>query len=275
MKILKKNKILFLCTGNSARSQMAEALMKHKAGDRFDVYSGGTQPDKVDSRTINALEELGLDTKNLVSKNVNTFEGQAFDYVITLCDKANRECRSYPNAGKQLAWDFPDPKERSGSNPFSMTLNELNTRLSMFLLVEEKNANIKSSAKESLIDVENNQLNDLEPIAFFKSLTDNIRLKALLLMHYHGELCVCELMEAMKEGSQPKVSRNLAVLKKARVITDRKHGQWVFYRINPDLPLWAKSVIAQTTENNIPLINNELQRLTKMQNRPDKTSFCN
>ena len=95
-----------------------------------------------------------------------------------------------------------------------------------------------------------------------------------MLTHYHGELCVCELMEAMEEDSQPKVSRNLAILKKAQVITDRKHGQWVFYRINPELPLWAKSVIAQTTENNIPLINNELRRLDKMQNRPDKTSFC-
>jgi protein-tyrosine-phosphatase len=67
---------------------------------------------------------------------MNTFEGQVFDYVITLCDKANNECRSYPNTVKQLAWDFPDPKERSGSNPFSTTLNEFNNRLSMFLLVE-------------------------------------------------------------------------------------------------------------------------------------------
>ena len=81
-------------------------------------------------------------------------------------------------------------------------------------------------------------------------------------------------MTALNEDSQPKVSRNLAVLKKARVLIDRKHGQWVFYRINPMLPLWAKSVIAQTTENNILLINQPLKRLDKMKNRPEKTDFC-
>ncbi|XPF94299.1 metalloregulator ArsR/SmtB family transcription factor [Colwellia sp. RE-S-Sl-9] len=253
---------------------MAEAILRHKAGDKYDVYSAGTQPDIVDPRTINALEKFGLDTNNLVSKNMSVFEGQAFDYVITLCDKANNECRSYPNAVKQLAWDFPDPKERFGSNPFSTTLNELNNRLSMFLLVEEKNISISSGATEALVHTENDQLNGFEPLSFYKSLTDEIRLKTLMLTHYHGELCVCELMQAMDEDSQPKMSRNLAVLKKAKVITDRKHGQWVFYRITPELPLWAKSVIAQTTENNIPMISNELERLASMQNRPARASFC-
>ena len=274
MKNISKQKVLFLCTGNSARSQMAEALLRHKAGNKYDVYSAGTHPDTVDPRAINALGKFGLDTNNLVSKNMNVFEGQVFDYVITLCDKANNECRSYPNAVKQLAWDFPDPKERSGSNPFSSTLNELNNRLSMFLLVEEKNISISSGATETLVNTQNDQLNGFEPLSFYKSLTDDIRLKTLMLTHYHGELCVCELMEAMDEDSQPKMSRNLAVLKKAKVITDRKHGQWVFYRINPELPLWAKLVIAQTTENNIPMISNELQRLANMQNRPDRASFC-
>ena len=130
-----KQKVLFLCTGNSARSQMAQALLIHRAGDHYEVHSAGTQPDAVDVRAIDALEKFGLDTNDLVSKSVNVFEGQVFDYVITLCDKANNECRSYPNAVKQLAWDFPDPKERSGSNPFSTTLNELNNRLSMFISV--------------------------------------------------------------------------------------------------------------------------------------------
>lgn len=272
MKKINKQKVLFLCTGNSARSQMAEALLRHKAGDKYDVYSAGTEPESIDVRAIDALGKFGLDTKDLISKNVTTFENSAFDYVITLCNKAHNECRSYPNAAKQLAWDFPDPKERSGSNPFPMTLNELNNRLSMFLLVEEKGASDNSI--ESSIDHSKEQLEGFDPISFYKTLTDDIRLKTLMLTHYHGELCVCELMQAMDEDNQPKVSRNLAVLKKAKVITDRKHGQWVFYRINPELPLWAKSVIAQTTENNIPLINNELQRLAIMKNRPDRTSFC-
>ena len=274
MTSIKKQKVLFLCTGNSARSPMAEALLRHRAGDRYDVYSAGTQPDDIDVRAIAALNKFGVDTRDLTSKNINVFADQLFDYVITLCDKANNECRSYPNAGKQLAWDFPDPKARSGSDPFSTTLSELNNRLSMFLLVEEKNLNATHGAVAKTIGNEGNQLTDFEPISFYKTLTDDIRLKTLMLTHYHGELCVCELMAAMEEDSQPKVSRNLAVLKKAKVIADRKHGQWVFYRLNPDLPLWAKAVIAQTTENNIRLISNELQCLTNMQNRPDKSSFC-
>jgi len=278
MTVLKKQKVLFLCTGNSARSQLAEALLRHKAGDKFDVFSAGTCPEDIDSRTIAALKKFGLPTENLTSKNVTVFEDQVFDYVITLCDNANRECRDYPNAVKQLAWDFPDPKTRNDSNPFSATLNELNSRLAMFLLVEagvEEKSNNRDNASPISLDNETAPpLSDFSPITFYKSLTDDIRLKALMLTHYHGELCVCELMIALNEDSQPKVSRNLAVLKKSQVITDRKHGQWVFYRINPALPLWAKSVIAQTTENNVPLINKELQRLSQMKNRPDKASFC-
>lgn len=274
MKSMSKRQVLFLCTGNSARSQMAEALLVHKAGDKFDVYSAGTDPEEVDPNTIEALQANGLPTKGLHSKSLDTFAGKTFDYVITLCDKANNECRRYPDAGVQLAWDFPDPKSRPGNSPFTKTLNEISNRLSMFLLVEEKDDHTLSSSLAQVHDKNDTDLT-LDPIVFYKSLTDSIRLKTLMLAHYHGELCVCELMEAMSEGSQPKVSRNLAVLKKANVITDRKHGQWVFYRINTDLPLWAKAVIAETTENNIELITTELSMLAEMENRPNKDTFCN
>ncbi|WP_350432048.1 metalloregulator ArsR/SmtB family transcription factor [Shewanella sp. H8] len=272
---MKKKSVLFLCTGNSARSQMAEALLRSKAAEQFEVFSAGTEPEQVDPRAIDAIQKFGVDASHLLSKNVQTFAGQAFDYVITLCDKANSECRSFPGAGKQLAWDFPDPKTRKGSHPFSSTLTELNNRLSMFLLVESKTsatATIEAPAEVEPLDVE--ALTDVEPIVFYKCLTDDIRLKTLMLTHYHGELCVCELMAALDEDSQPKVSRNLALLKKANILSDRKHGQWVFYRINSALPLWIKSVIAQTTENNIALILPHLDRLDSMKNRPDKVSFC-
>lgn len=263
-----KQKVLFLCTGNSARSQMAEALLRHKASDKFEVFSAGTSPEVVDVRAIDALSKFGLDASNLKSKNINKFDGVNFDYVITLCDKANTECRNYPLAEKQLAWDFPDPKARAGNNPFSATLSELNNRLSMFLLVEDKRFNTLQQ------ETNNDSLINIDPIVFYKTLTDDIRLKTLMLTHYHGELCVCELMTALDEDSQPKVSRNLAVLKKANILTDRKHGQWVFYRVTSELPLWAKSVIAQTTENNVLLIAEELQRLNEMNNRPNKANFC-
>ncbi|WP_350998427.1 metalloregulator ArsR/SmtB family transcription factor [Shewanella sp. TB7-MNA-CIBAN-0143] len=277
---MKKKSVLFLCTGNSARSQMAEALLRNKAADQFDVFSAGTSPEQVDVRTIEAITRFGIDAGDLVSKHLQTFAGKDFDYVITLCEKANNECRSYPGAGKQLAWDFPDPKTRTGNHPFSSTMTELNNRLSMFLLVENK---VTSEASNEIIietKIEDRnqsapeRLIDFDPITFYKCLTDDIRLKSLMLTHYHGELCVCELMEALNEESQPKVSRNLALLKKAAIISDRKHGQWVFYRINPNLPLWAKSVIAETTENNLGLIMSPLERLDIMQNRPNKVSFC-
>lgn len=273
MKDIRKQKVLFLCTGNSARSQMAEALLKHRAGDSYEVYSAGTHPETIDVRTIDTLSKFGLDTEQLTSKNVSVFAGQIFDYVITLCDNASNECRSYANALKQLAWDFPDPKERSDHNPFVTTLNELNNRLSLFLLVEINKINESSTDQNNLAVLNSDPLSDFSVISFYKSLSDDIRLKTIMLTNYYGELCVCELMAAMAEDSQPKVSRNLSVLKKAKVITDRKHGQWVFYRINPALPLWAKTVIAQTTENNIFLINGELQRLDNMQNRPNRASF--
>ncbi len=263
-----KQKVLFLCTGNSARSQMAEALLRHKAGERFEAFSAGTHPEPVDERALAALESYGLPKQSLKSKNINEFEGQIFDYVITLCDKTNQECRTFAGAVNQMAWDFPDPKSRKGSNPFITTLNEIYNRISMFILVEEKARQKNHRSKTT------NKIPTLNPITFYKCLTDEIRLEALMLTHYHGELCVCELMEALAVQSQPKVSRNLSVLKKAHIITDRKHGKWVFYRINPQLPLWAKSVIAQTTENNISLISTHLERLAKMKNRPDKTSFC-
>jgi len=261
-----KKRLLFLCTGNSARSQMAEALLRDKAGDEFEVFSAGTQPEAVDERAIAALAMFGISDQGLISEHIDSYSSQAFDYVITLCNMANTECRDFTGAHLQLAWDFPDPKLSSGDVPFMQTLHAINQRLTMFLCVETSNA-VQNS-------VENPAPMIVEPTAFYKTLTDDIRLKTLMLAHYHGELCVCELMAALAEQSQPKVSRNLAVLKKANIIVDRKHGQWVYYQINPQLPLWAKSVIAQTTENNLSLIKLPLQQLAKMNDRPNKSRFC-
>lgn len=261
-----KKRVLFLCTGNSARSQIAEALLKHKAGHYFDVYSAGTHPEPIDARAIAALAIIGLNGEALTSQHIDEYSSQQFDYVITLCDLANAECLDYSGARYQLAWNFPDPKIRTGDIPFVQTLHEINQRLTLFVTVE--------LAEMLPITQQKTYQATVEPTLFYKALTDEIRLKTLMLAHYHGELCVCELMAGLSEQSQPKVSRNLAVLKKANIITDRKHGQWVFYQINPQLPLWAKSVIAQTTENNISLIKLPLQRLAKMNNRPNKSRFC-
>jgi len=257
MNIVKK-RVLFLCTGNSARSQMAEVLLRHQAGDKFDVYSAGTAPESVDKRTLAALDNFGVSTDQLEAKDVAQFKDQQFDFVITLCDKANQECQSFPTTGSPMAWDFEDPKSRLGEVPFQKTVDEINKRISMFVMVQSKIMPQPS----------------IDPIGFYKCFTDEIRLRCLMLIQYEGELCVCELMEALKDV-QPKVSRHLALLKKSGLLIDRKQGQWVFYRINPDLPEWAKSVLAQTAESNVGYIHKNIQNLIAMGNRPGRTnSYC-
>ena len=264
--------VLFLSTANAARSQMAEVLLRTKGAAYFDVYSAGTHPEPIDKRTLQAIRLYDLSDEGLSSKHINDFSGEKFDYVITLCENANSECRDYPGAAQQLAWDCPDPNIRLTDNPFFSTLEALNSRINMFISIT---ADINVSKPKSTETKPNKAIKPaIDPITFYKCLTDDIRLKTLMLTYFHGELCVCELMHALQEDSQPKVSRNLAVLKKANLLSTRKHGQWVFYRINVDLPQWSKSVIAQTTENNAYLIKEALQRLTEMQTRPNKTSIC-
>jgi len=277
-----KRKVLFLCSGNAARSQMAEALLRDKAGDLFEVYSAGTNPEPIDNRTITTLINFGLATDNLMSKDIKNFENKHFDYIITLCDKAAQQCRIHPWFSNQansnaMEWHFPDPKSRNIADPFAVTLHEINSRLSMFLLVESKKPTITAQTEKGQVQKKTSLSNKeltLDPIAFYKCLTDEIRLKSIMLVQYHGELCVCELMAALQEQSQPKISRNLALLRKAKILIDRKHGQWVFYKLNPNLPAWVNIVLAQTTENNVNYIAENLQKLTLMNNRPDKTKFC-
>jgi len=268
----KKLKVLFLSTGNAARSQMAEVLLRAKGSAYFDVYSAGTHPEAINEQALQAIGIYGLSGEGLSSKHINDFSGEKFDYVITLCENANNECRDYPGAMQQLVWDCPDPKTRLTDNPFLSTLDELTNRVAMFIAIT---VDINVSKTKSTETKPNKAIElVIDPITFYKCLTDDIRLKTLMLTYFHGELCVCELMHALQEESQPKVSRNLAVLKKANLLSTRKHGQWVFYRINIELPPWAKSVIAQTTENNCKLIKKPLQRLAEMQTRPNKVSIC-
>jgi len=131
-----KRRVLFLCTGNSARSQMAEVLLRNHAGEYFDVVSAGTAPEGVDKRTLVALQRMELATDGLRSKSVSEFKGQRFDFVITLCNKAQQECANFPNAGEQISWDFADPKLKEGVASFEVTLRELNERIRIFVLAQ-------------------------------------------------------------------------------------------------------------------------------------------
>jgi len=133
-----KKRVLFLCKGNSARSQMAEALLRHHAGDKFAVFSAGTHPEPVDTRALNALNSFGVSTENLNSKNVSAFDDAAFDFVIALYDKSSKKHNPFIAEYEQIAWHFEDPKRRHCAQPFEATLKEINERLKMFLLIQAK-----------------------------------------------------------------------------------------------------------------------------------------
>ena len=104
-----KTKVLILCTGNSCRSQMAEGVLKHYGGDKFDVYSAGTKPSEVNETAIEVMKEIGIDISKQRSKNVGEFLGQNFHYVITVCDNAKESCPVFPGNSIRLHWSFPDP----------------------------------------------------------------------------------------------------------------------------------------------------------------------
>ncbi|TMO56311.1 metalloregulator ArsR/SmtB family transcription factor [Pseudoalteromonas aurantia] len=113
----------------------------------------------------------------------------------------------------------------------------------------------------------------MDPVTFFKCLADETRLKALLLIQQEGELCVCELMVALNE-SQPKVSRHLAQLRKEKLLLDRKHKQWVYYRVNDALPQWALTTLAQTHKDNEAYYLAAFTKLNAMGSRPERVLSC-
>jgi arsenate reductase len=109
-----KARVLILCTGNSARSQMAEGLLRHDAGDRFDVESAGTHPSRVRPEAIAVMREVGIDIAGHRSKPVDEFAGQQFDYVLTVCDNARESCPIYPGHANRLHHRFDDPAAVEG-----------------------------------------------------------------------------------------------------------------------------------------------------------------
>lgn len=109
-------RVLFVCTGNSCRSIMAEALLRQHGGADFEVHSAGTHPRGLNPRTMALLADVGLDASWARSKSVDEFLGQAFDYVITVCDQARQVCPVFPGAGQSLHWGYEDPAEATGTD---------------------------------------------------------------------------------------------------------------------------------------------------------------
>ncbi len=104
-------RVLFVCTGNRARSQMAEGLLRHLAGDRFQAYSAGTEPKGLARLTVQVMGEIGVDVSGQRSKHVGEFAGQPFDYVITVCVSARQRCPAFPGGGERITWDVEDPAD--------------------------------------------------------------------------------------------------------------------------------------------------------------------
>ena len=110
----KKQKVLFLCTHNSARSQMAEGLMNAVLGDKYEASSAGTEPTSVNEYAIRAMDEIGIDISLHTTKGVDAFIAQRFGYVVTVCDNANEACPYFPNAEKRIHQGFLDPTDANG-----------------------------------------------------------------------------------------------------------------------------------------------------------------
>lgn len=132
-----RQRVLILCTGNSARSQMAEGLLRYLASDRFEVFSAGVEASFVRPQAIEAMKEIGIDISQHRSKSVSEFLDEAFDYVITVCDNANQRCPVFPGDVRRIHWSIDDPvvsgNEDVQLEAFRNSRDELRQRLQTFI----------------------------------------------------------------------------------------------------------------------------------------------
>ena len=131
-------RVIFVCTGNSARSIMAEALLRHHGGDRFEVDSAGTDPRGINPLTLRVLADAGMDASHLRSESVDSFLERSFDYVVTVCDQAREACPVFPGARSALHWALEDPAaiegtERDRLAAFQHVFAELTDRVRRFV----------------------------------------------------------------------------------------------------------------------------------------------
>lgn len=137
--------MLFLCTHNSARSQMAEGLLRSLGGDRFEAHSAGTEATAVRPLAIRALSEVGIDISRHRSKTLDRYVGEPFDVVITVCDEAREACPVFPGAREQLHWSLPDPSAATGTEDerfavFRRVRDELRRRIESEILDRSRSA---------------------------------------------------------------------------------------------------------------------------------------
>ena len=142
-------RVLFVCTGNSARSIMAEALLRRHGSDRFEVHSAGTDPRGVNPLTLRVLADAGIDASWARSKSVNEFLGQRFDYVITVCDQARQVCPVFPGVHESLHWGYEDPAEATGTEEerlrvFNRVFIAMGERVQQFAAIAKRAAALET-----------------------------------------------------------------------------------------------------------------------------------
>jgi arsenate reductase (thioredoxin) len=133
-----KSKVLFLCTGNSCRSQMAEGWLRKLGGDRFEAFSAGTKPSEVNALAIEAMAEVGIDISQHRSKLAAEFFGQHMSYIITVCDNAKESCPIFPGTSERMHWPFEDPASFTGTEEqklqgFRRVRDEIRDAVSQFV----------------------------------------------------------------------------------------------------------------------------------------------
>ena len=133
-----RKRVLFLCTNNACRSQMAEGMLRHLAGDRFDVFSAGIEPTEVHPIAIKAMEEMEIDISGQRAKSAMEFLDQEFDYVITVCDRAKQTCPVFPGKYEKIHWDMKDPDSVTSSGTekleaFRKARNQIQANITMFV----------------------------------------------------------------------------------------------------------------------------------------------
>lgn len=134
----RRSRVLFVCTGNTARSQMAQVLLEQRGEGAFDVTSAGLEPGELHPMTVQVLSELGLPTAHLEAKGVKPLLGQHYTHVITVCDRAEAQCPVFPHASFRFSWPFEDPAAATGSEEarlavFRRVRDEIDTRVQHWL----------------------------------------------------------------------------------------------------------------------------------------------
>lgn len=151
-------KVLFLCTGNSARSQIAEALLNSKGKDRIVAYSAGSDPEnEINPYAIQVMSEMGIDISGLKPKSLKLFADQYFDFVITLCDRARNQCPVMPNPSIHMHWGFADPKYFEGTDKeiirqLKTITNDITRRIDLFLSLPLEKTD-RTSLKKKLDEI--------------------------------------------------------------------------------------------------------------------------